>query len=462
MSKEAGPTLVPQVARQVGEIRGRWSWTEPSVWTDRMLTALETGVKGGKWFSLIDKVYRMNNLRSAFNQVQVNEGSAGVDNQTIKQFSHRLDDNLEYVLESLKAQKYRPQAIKRVWIPKPGSREKRPLGIPTIRDRVIQTALRNVLEPIFERDFAEHSYGFRPQRGCKDALRRVDELLKAGYDWVVDADLKSYFDTIPHDKIMVQIEEKVADSRILDLIKMYLQQEVLEEAGSWTPETGSPQGAVISPLLSNIYLNPLDHKMANADYEMIRYADDFVILCRSESEARAALVEVTKWCEAFGLKLHPKKTKIVDATQKGGFDFLGYHFEQGNKWPGDKSNKKFKDAIRAKTHRCNGHSLEIIIARVNQTTRGWFEYFKYSNRWTFKRLDGWIRMRLRSVLRKRMHRKGRGRGMDNHRWPNAYFVKHGLFSMTTARERLVNPHRGTTTNRRAVCGRTASTVRREG
>jgi RNA-directed DNA polymerase len=462
MPEETKPMLVSQAAKQVGEIHGQWSWVESSVWTERMLTALETGVKGGKWFSLIDKVYRESNLRAAFYRVQANKGAGGVDNQTIIQFSHRLSEHLAYASESLRSQKYRPRAIKRVWIPKPGGKEKRPLGIPTVLDRVIQTALRNVLEPIFERDFAEHSYGFRPMRGCKGALRRVDGLLNAGYNWVIDADLKRYFDMIPHDKLMDRVKEKVADSRILGLIEMYLQQKVLEGVSAWTPETGSPQGAVISPLLSNIYLDPLDHKMADAGYEMIRYADDFVILCRSESQAREAMQEVAKWCETSKLELHSEKTQIVDAAQGGGFDFLGYHFERGYKWPSDKSSNKLKDAIRAKTHRCNGHSLDTIIFKVNQTTKGWFEYFKHSYFKTFARYDGWIRMRLRSILRKRMHLEGRGRGKDHQRWPNAYFAEHGLFSLVAAYEQLVNPRRGTTTNRRAVCGRTACTVRREG
>ena len=462
MLKETKPTLVPQSAKQVGEIHDRWSWVEPSVWTARMLTALETGVKGGKWFSLIDKVYRKSTLEAAFYRVQANKGCAGVDNQTITQFLHRLSEHLSYASETIRTQKYRPGAIKRVWIPKPGSKAKRPLGIPTVLDRVIQTALRNVLEPIFERDFAEHSYGFRPLRGCKDALRRVDELLKAGYNWVLDADLKSYFDMIDHDKLIGCVKEKVSDSRILDLIEMYLREEVLEGVSLWRPDRGSPQGAVISPLLSNIYLDPLDHKMAEAGYSMIRYADDFVILCRSESQARKALQEVTKWCEEMRLELHSEKTKVVDAAQRGGFDFLGYHFERGYKWPSEKSINKYKDAIRAKTRRCNGHSLDTIIDKVNQTTKGWFEYFKHGHFTTFKRCDGWIRMRLRSILRKRIHLKGRGRGKDHQRWTNAYFAEHGLFSLVVAHEQLVNPRRGTNINRRAVCGRTARTVRREG
>jgi RNA-directed DNA polymerase len=196
-STEEKPAVVPEPAKQAGEIRARWAWVEPEVWTERMLTALEQGVKGGKWFSVMDKVYTWGNLRKAFEQVKANGGAAGVDHQTIEMFERHLEQNLEKLAQSLKDGSYRPQAEKRVWIPKPGGKEKRPLGIPTVRDRVVQAALRAVLEPIFERDFAAHSYGFRPNRGCKDALRRVDGLLKAGYSWVVDADLKSYLDLSP-------------------------------------------------------------------------------------------------------------------------------------------------------------------------------------------------------------------------------------------------------------------------
>ena len=193
-----------------------------------MLTALEEGVQGGKWFSLMDKVYALTNLRAAFAEVKANGGAAGVDNQTVERFEQHLEQNLEKLSQSLKDGSYRPQAIRRVWIPKPGSKEERPLGIPTVRDRVVQAALRHVLEPIFERGFAEQSYGFRPNRGCKEALRRVDQLLKAGYTWVVDADLKSYFDTIPHDQLLEQVREQVSDGRVLELLKAYLTQKVME------------------------------------------------------------------------------------------------------------------------------------------------------------------------------------------------------------------------------------------
>ena len=420
-------------SKQVGDEPSRWAWTEPGIWTERMLTALENGVKGGQWFSLIDKVYRRSTLERAFAKVKVNRGGAGVDHITIGRFEQRLDRNLERLSEQLREGTYRPQAIRRVWIPKAGSHEKRPLGIPTVRDRVVQTALRMVMEPIFERDFAEHSYGFRPGRGCKDALRRVDELLHAGYYWVVDADLKSYFDTIPHEALMDRVAEKISDGRVLDLIKAYLKQNVMDGLEEWVPETGSPQGAVISPLLSNIYLDPLDHFMADNGHEMIRYADDFVILCRTQAEAMRALERIRLWTEARGLQLHPEKTGVVDASQRGGFDFLGYHFERGRKWPSRKSEKKLRSAIRPHTKRCNGHSMEAIITRINPILRGWFEYFKHGSKYTYPPLDGWVRMRLRSTLRKRRGGRGRGRGLDHHRWPNAYFAERGLFSLVAAR-----------------------------
>jgi RNA-directed DNA polymerase len=308
------------------------------------------------------------------------------------------------------------------------------LGIPTVRDRVVQTALRNVLEPIFEYEFKEHSYGFRPGRGCKDALRRVDALLKQGYTYVVDADLKSYFDTIQHQQLMELVREKVSDNKVLSLIEAYLKQEVLDMNREWTPEEGTPQGAVISPLLSNIYLDPLDFRMEAMGFEMVRYADDFVILCRSAHEAESALCWVLDWTERAGLLLHPDKTRIVDSSQKGGFDFLGYHFERGYRWPSKKSIRKLKDAVRALTKRTNGRSLARIIFLVNRILVGWFEYFKHSHYTTFGRLDGWIRMRLRSILRKRRKRKGRGRGEDHRRWPNRFFADRGLFSLLTAQE----------------------------
>jgi RNA-directed DNA polymerase len=406
-----------------------------------MLTALEQGVKGGQWFSLIDKVYAPRHLSRAFEKVKANRGAAGVDHVTIDQFDARREEQLAKLSAELKAGSYRPQAIRRAWIPKPGSREQRPLGIPTVRDRVVQMALKDVLEPIWERDFAEHSYGFRPGRGCKDALRRVDRLLKEGSTWVVDADIQKYFDTIPPAALQQQVARKVSDGRVLTLIEAFLNQQVLDGLEAWTPDGGTPQGAVISPLLSNIYLDPLDHLMAKQGDAMVRYADDFVILCRSQREAEQALDAIQGWIQTAGLTLHPDKTRIVDATHKGGFDFLGYHFERGYRWPRSKSLQKLKDALRAKTRRTNGQSLQAIISDVNRTLPGWFEYFKHSHWMTFRSLDRWIRMRLRSILRKRRGGRGRGRGTDQQRRPNAFFTEAGLFSTLAAHTRLRQPSR---------------------
>jgi RNA-directed DNA polymerase len=439
--REVTPVTVSQATKQTGETAERWSWVEPSVWTPRMLTALEQGVKGGKWFSLIDKVYATANLRQAYLRVAANGGAAGVDHQTVQMYERQLSANQEKLATQLQDGSYRPQAVRRVWIDKPGSKEKRPLGIPTVRDRVAQTALRNVLEPIFERDFAAQSYGFRPQRSTKQALRKVVALLKAGYTQVVDADLKNYFDTIPQQQLLKRVEEKVSDGRVIKLLAAYLRQGVMEGMASWTPETGTPQGAVISPLLSNIYLDPLDHLLAAQGIEMVRYADDFVLLCRTETEARQALLCVQAWTLSNGLSLHPEKTRIVDATKAGGFDFLGYHFERGYKWPRAKSIKKMRATIRRKTRRLNGQALSTIIEDVNRTLQGWFEYFKHSHKTEFTQQDSWIRMRLRSILRKRHGLTGRGRGADHQRWPNVYFATHGLFSLVSARAKLAQPSR---------------------
>ena len=301
-----------------------------------------------------------------------------------------------------------------------------------MRDRVVQGALCNVIEPIYEQDFAERSYGFRPGRSCKQALRRVVELLEGGYTHVVDADLKSYFDTIPKEPLLERVGTKISDGKVIALIEAFLQQGVLGEGKYWVPEQGTPQGGGLSPLLSNLYLDPLDHHMADKGYEMVRYADDFVILCRSEAEAQAALQEVEQWTEAAGLTLHPGKTRIVDATEPGGFDFLGYHFERGYRWPRKKSLAKLKGTVRQQTARTNGQSLPNIITNVNRTLVGWFEYFQHSHWTTFAPIDKWIRMRLRSILRRRSRRRGRGRGQDHQRWPNAYFAEHGLYSLTAA------------------------------
>ena len=436
--EEQRPAGVAATPTQAGEtLRQKWHWVEPSVWTDRMLTALENGVKGNQWFSLSDKVESERNLRSAFQKVWRNGGSPGVDGQRVESFERHQEMELAKLKEELHEGTYQPQAARRVLIPKPGSKEKRPLGIPTVRDRVVQGAIRHVLEPIFEREFAEQSYGFRPGRGCHDALGRVEELLKTGHTWVVDADLKSYFDTIPHERLMERVRERLSDGKVLGLIESYLRAGVMDTMKGWQPtEKGTPQGAVISPLLANLYLNPLDHLMARNGVEMVRYADDFVILCRSQAEAEEALAQVRQWVSEEGLTLHPDKTQLVDATQRGGFDFLGYHFERGQKWPRKKSMQKLQAKLKPFTKRCNGRSIPDIIARIKPIMRGWFGYFRYSKPNTFEDIDSWVRGRLRSILRKRCKRKGRARGKDHQRWPNKYFEQHGFYSLVAAVKRF--------------------------
>ncbi len=429
-SQTSHPATVSGMTSPAGAVRARWAWTAPEVWTERMLTALEQGVRGGRWHTLIDKVYAEPTLRAAFARVKANRGAPGVDHVTVAMYEARLDANLAALATSLRDGTYRPQPIRRHWIPK-GPRERRLLGIPTVRDRVVQTALRLVLEPIFDATFAPHSYGFRPQRSTKQALRRVVTLLRSGHSHVVDADFQAYFDRIPHAPLRARVASKVSDSRALALVEAFLHQPIFEGLAQWTAETGTPQGAVISPLLANLYLDPLYHAMAAAGFEMVRYADDFVVLCRTADEAQQALALVHRWTEAAGLQLHPEKTQLVDMQQPGGFDFLGYHFERDHRWPRQKSLRKLKDAVRQKTRRTNGQSLAVIIADVNRTLVGWFAYFKHSHR-TFDSLDGWLRRRLRTLLRHRQHRRGWGRGRDHQHWPNCFFVSQGLFALATA------------------------------
>jgi RNA-directed DNA polymerase len=420
-------------ATQGGEAQRDFTWVEASVWTERMLSALGNGVKGGKWFSLMDKVFAPKTLAAAWKKVRANKGAAGVDGQSIERFAAKAEDYLAELSAALREGSYRPQAVKRVDIPK-GDGRTRPLGIPTVKDRIVQQAVRLVIEPIFETRFRDGSYGFRPGRGCHGALREVDRLIKDGYAHVGDADLAGYFDSIPHDRLVVRVEEKVSDGRVLDLIRGWLKADILKGLERWTPARGSPQGAVISPLLANIYLDPLDAAMADRGRRMVRYADDFVILCRTREEADAALAEVRAWVSENGLALHPEKTHVGDCRQPGqGFEFLGYRFEAGERHVRQKSLNKFKDSIREKTRRTRGDSLARSVADLNPLLRGWFGYFKHAHHTTFGKLDGFVRRRLRAVLRKQEKRPGQGIcRADHQRWPNAFFAEAGLFALHTA------------------------------
>jgi RNA-directed DNA polymerase len=403
-----------------------------------MLDALERGVKGGRWFSLRDKVLRPATLESSFRDVLRNRGAAGVDGVVVGVFDRHRERNLARLGENLTCGKYRPQPVRRVWIEKADG-GKRPLGIPTVADRVVQGALRKAIEPIFERDFSDRSYGFRPERSQKDALRCVQRLLDEDRHWVLDGDIKGYFDSIPHEALMARIELKVADGWVLEMIRRMLKAPVQEGESSTHPVAGTPQGGVISPLLANIYLDPLDHLMAQNGFEMVRYADDFVVLCKSQEEAEAARSLVEQWMKDNGLELHPEKTRITDSTTpKGGFGFLGYHFERGRRWIRPKAMKAFRAKIREQTPRLNGKSTESIIARLNRTLRGWFEYFKHSIRTSLVAADEFVRRRLRSIL-KRRHRMGgtSAKGRSHQLWPNNHFTQLGLFSLVAAQDSAV-------------------------
>jgi RNA-directed DNA polymerase len=349
-----------------------WSWVEASVWTDRMLGALGNGVRGGRWHSLIDKVYALQTLWVAWQRVAANHGAAGID--------------------------------------------------------------RMSLEPIFEKDFLPVSFGFRPGRSCKDALRVVEQALKDGYTWVVDADLQSYFDTIPKRPLLALIKEKVSDGKVLGLLKRFLDQEVMEGMTRWTPVAGTPQGSVISPLMSNLYLHGLDQRLSDAAYKYARFADDFVALCRTRQEAEAVLATIQAWVGQQGLRLNPEKTRVGNCMHKGqGFEFLGYRFAFGRRWVRAKSRKALRDKIREKTARTRSGSLETIISELNPILKGWFGYFQHAHRSSFRDVDGFVRRRLRAILRKREKRPGFGRTTrDHYRWPNAFFAEHGLFTLHEA------------------------------
>jgi len=398
-------------------------------------TLLEDKVRGGKWHTLIDKVYSELNLYVSARKVTGKNGAAGVDGQSCEAFEEHLIVETRRLAEQLRGSTYRPKAVRRVPIPKPGRPdETRPLGIPTVRDRAVQRAVLNVIEPILDHQFHERSFGFRHGRGAHDALRLVEQKLQEGYVYVVDADLKSYFDTIPKDRLLKLIQEHISDSRMLKLIKMFLDQNILEELREWTPIAGVPQGAVLSPVLSNLYLNPLDHEMADAGFAMVRYADDFVVLCRSQFEAEVALQVISEWVEQAGLTLHPTKTKIVDSRTES-FAFLGYSFRGDKIYPRRESLAKMKTRLRELTPRKRSGSLESIVHELNRVLIGWFGYFRHS-RWTiFKDLDAKIRSRLRRLLLKR-HRKNPKRLPRQQRWPNVYFTEVGLWSLREAHHRF--------------------------
>lgn len=415
-------------------IRRKYGWVEAKIWTDRMLMALENGVKGNKWYSLMDKICNFETLLIAWIKVRSNRGVAGIDQISIERFSNKANAYICEIEESLKTGTYKPDYVRRVQIPK-GDGQLRPLGIPTIKDRIVQTAIKMVLEPIWEKEFVCKSYGFRPNKSAHQAIAEVDRLIKMEYTHVVDADIQGYFDNIPHDGLIKEIGNKIADGKLMKLIKLFLKQGIMEGANKWKPTTGTSQGSGLSPLLANIYLNSLDQKMKEMGFKMIRYADDFVVLCKTKEQAIEALKEIQTWMKGNKLKLHPNKTQIGNCMiSEQGFEFLGYKFERGYRFVRKKSYKRLKDKIRELTKRANGYSLKRNIKRLNRVLVGWFNYFKLAQGQIFRNTDGMIRRRLRAILRKREKRTGMGKTMEDHKkWGNIFFAEQGLFTLKEAK-----------------------------
>lgn len=428
------------------------------------------GVENGKkrrWYSLIDKIWAIPNLEEAFKEVKRNKGAAGVDKVTIKAFEAELESHVQALQHALRTKTYRSKPVRRVFIPKADGTQ-RPLGIPTVGDRVVQAAARRILEPIFEEVFLDCSYGFRPGRSAHMALERIRQNLMEGFMYVVDADLKSYFDTIPHEKLLEAVREEVVDGSVLELIRSFLRAGVMENGSFHLNDEGTMQGGVISPLLANIYLHPLDKLMTERGQRITRYADDFVICCKSQKGAERVLKSVVRFLEQeLGLKVHPDKTKIVNNREES-LVFLGYEFRQGRMLPSDKAKKKFKERTKEITRRNQTVSVEMLIKKkLNPYLRGWGNYFARGQGITFfKEMDSWIRRRLRAVqLRSwrkigKLHRELRRKAYKGElprlrmtAWrssmsmpvhvamPNAWFTELGLCVLANLYDEL-HPQRG--------------------
>lgn len=360
-------------------------------------------MKETKAHSLIKQVYYRLNLLNAWEKVKANKGAGGIDGVEIDEFEKHLEENLSEIEQELKNDTYQPQPVKRVWIPKANG-EERPLGIPTIKDRVVQQAIRIRIEPRFDPKFEETSYGYRQGRSAHQALGDVMMCIAEGKHWIVEVDLKGYFDTIDHQKLMGFIAQQISDGRVLRLIEKILQAGVMEEFHIRKLTTGTPQGGTLSPLLANIYLDWYDKRMKAEGFRVIRYADDWVIPCRTKREAERALQLTREVIEKeLKLKLHPTKTKIT--TLKEGFEFLGFLFKKGYSlytFPTIRAIKSFKDKVREITRRCRPLKLSEIIKELNAVIRGWGNYFRFGMvKRLFWRLTCWIHWRIKAFKTKR-------------------------------------------------------------
>jgi group II intron reverse transcriptase/maturase len=410
-----------------------------------------------KVHSLIDKVYKLLNLYIAWEKVKTNKGAGGVDRVSIGEFEQNLDLNLREIHRLLYEDRYTPQPLRRVWIPKPNG-DKRPLGIPTIRDRVVQQALLNRLSRIFEPKFLDCSFGYRPNHSAHQAIKRIEDYLKDGCEWIVEVDIEKCFDTIDHELLIELVNEEISDGRVLRLIRSFLEAGIMEEMKLKNAIIGTPQGGIISPLLANIYLHPFDEVMTKEGFRIIRYADDIVVLCQTRQEAERALSRIRQNLEvSLKLKLNHQKTKVIHKTQ--GFEFLGYYFGSGYsdyKLPRKRAIEVFKEKTRHITRRHQPKSMSMIITELNPIVRGWGNYFIKGNcKRIFTELDFWLRNRVTAF---KLKRQG---GYGHRKYPYSRLRAMGMLflkDLLSVRQPELLPAMGQYL-RRADCWKSARSVR---
>lgn len=407
-------------------------------WTPLMVGALpRLREQGRKWFQLYDKIADEKTLAAAWKRIdgrtrgEARTRGAGVDGVTVEQFAAVAGTQLPALAAALKSGTYRPAPVKRQWIPKPGSSKKRPLGLPTVADRVVQEAARGVLEPIWEEQFLDGSHGFRPDRSTDSACLMMEAHLESGKVWIVDADITGCFDNIAHRAVTDLLARRVADGKVMRLVENMLAAGVMDGWSLKRNSTGTPQGGVISPLLCNVTLHELDTRLEAEDIAWVRYADDFVLLCETREKAERALGAAREALAPLGLELHPEKTRIVHLDE--GFDFLGWHYKGRQRWPRGKSEKAFRQKAKAKTRRNRPGSMEAVCAELEPLLRGFYNFFRNGNSaGTFSHLMGWLRRRLRGILRKRQYGKsGISTPSEHFTWPNTWFEAKGLFDLET-------------------------------